>query len=183
MTNKKIADLTLDEVFRALKALWAMNEPTTINSLAKDLGVNRIDFFYWVTEANKYHFTIKKDKAEKPYISEFFRNVLDNEANPDWLPHRKTKYPDLLVFTEVEYYGHLGWKLEVDIKGTYGFGWRNTEEKIQAVKDSGILKETTFCFGGLGDSWTETYLGFRDEDKDEIVKKLEAAGWKIKFVD
>lgn len=181
---RKITDLKLEEVYRTLSALWTMREPTTIPVIAKDLGVNRIDFFYWVTELNQYHFKIRLDKAKKPHIIGYYSNILDNPENPDWLPHMKEKYANLIFLRAVDNYGRIeGWALELDSKNDDGYGWRNTEEKIKSITDAGLLKETTFCLGGIGDGWNETHLGFRPEEKDEVVKNLEAAGWKVEFAE
>lgn len=179
---KKISDLKLEEVYRTLSALWTMRESTTIQAVAKDLGVNRIDFFYFVAATNKYHFKIRSNKAGVPQILAYYPNELENKDNPDWLPYMKEKYAKLIFLRDVNNYGRIeGWALELDSKNEDGYGWRNTEEKIKSIADAGLLKETTFCLGGFGDSWNETHLGFRSEDKDEVVKKLEAAGWTVEF--
>ena len=182
--TKKITDLKLEEVYRTLSALWTMREPTTIQAVAKNLGVNRIDFFYFVTDANKYHFKIRCNKAGVPQILAYYRNELENKDNPDWLPYMKEKYAKLIFLCDVNNYGRIeGWALELDSKCEEGYGWRNTEEKIKSIVDAGLLKETTFCLGGFGDGWNETHLGFRPEEKDEVVKKLEAAGWTVEFAE
>lgn len=180
---KNIKDLKLEEVYRALSAIWQMNEPHTIQAVAKELGVNKVDFYYFVTDQHKWHFKVSEGKDEKLYIMAYYENDFDNPENPDYVTVRKAKYPKLLLLTTVEDYGSLlGWELREDTQGPeYGKGWRNTAEKIKQVRDAGLLKDTTFCFGWFGDGHNETKLGFRTEDKDKVLQAFKDAGWDVRL--
>ena len=177
--TKDINSLTVEDVFRVLSALWKMNELTTIPAVAKDLNVNRVDFFYWVTETFKYNFRIEKDeRSQKPVITGFYKDKINNPENPDWLPYMKEKFAKHIYFRKILDYGYLlGWTPASDPQAE----WRNTKEKIEAIREAGFIKDTKFCFGGIGDGWNETFLGFREEDREKTVKALEEAGWIVEL--
>ena len=187
---KDIKDLTFEEVEECRGLLKQMGELVTPQNLAKELGVKKTDMMRFLNEG-KYHFDMtkwtKRDKysrVTKEWITvdKVYPNAIDNPRNPDWLPMMKAKYAKYLYLTKVEDYGNLlGWKLDVDQKDRYGYGWRNTEEKVKAVKDAGLLKDTTFCKGFFGDGWNETLLAFREKDKDTAVKALKDAGWEVEI--
>ena len=187
---KDTKDLTFEEVEECRKLLKQMGEPVTPQNLAKELGVKKTDMMRFLLEGG-YHFDMTEwTKHNKYYqvvkkwitVDKVFVNEIDNPRNPEWLPMMKAKYPKYLYLTKVEDYGTLlGWKLEVDQKDRYGYGWRNTEEKVQAVKDAGLMKDTTFCKGFFGDGWNETHLAFREKDKEVSVKALKDAGWEVEI--
>lgn len=138
-----------------------------------------------------YHFKItkwqKKDKYEHVVkewliLDQVFFDETDNPQNPQYLLKMKALHARDLYFRRIETYGYLlGWELRVDKKDFHEPEWRNTEDKVKAVRDAELLKDTVFCFGGFTDSWNETKLGFRPEDRDTKVKELEVAGWKVSF--
>lgn len=187
---KDTKDLTFEEVEECRKLLKQMGEPVTPQNLAKELGVKKTDMMRFLLEGG-YHFDMTEwTKHNKYYqvvkkwitVDKVFVNEIDNPRNPEWLPMMKAKYAKLIHLRKVEDYGYpLGWKLVVDPKGREGFGWRNTEEKLKAIEDAGLLKTATFCFGGFGDGWNEHYLGFKPEQKDEAVKALKDAGWEVEI--
>jgi len=160
-----------------------MNEPTTIPAVAKDLNVNRVDFFYWVTETFKYNFKIEEDeRSKKPVITGFYKDTINNPENPAWLPHMKEKFANHIYLRKILDYGYLlGWKMVLDEKGWYGAGWRNTEEKMLKIKNAGLMKDTRFPFGGIGDGWNDTFFGFHEEDKDKTLKAITDAGWIVEL--
>ena len=180
---KTISNLKVEDVFRVLSALWKMNEPTTIPAVAKDLGVNRVEFFYWITDTFKYNFRIEKDeRLKKLVITGFYKDTINNPDNPEWLPYMKEKFANHIYLRKILNYGYLlGWKMVIDPNGWYGAGWRNTEDKMLKIKNAGLLKDTDFSFGGFGDGWTETFFGFREGDNVETLKALEEAGWIVEF--
>lgn len=55
--------------------------------------------------------------------------------------------------------------------------WRNTKEKLEALRDIGAVSEKTYWMGGFGDSYSrkEPY-----SLSAEGIKILEAAGWTLK---
>ncbi len=187
---KDIKDLTFEEVKETCALLRQMGEKTTPQNLAKELGVKRIDMMRFLNEG-KYHFDMtewtKRDKCYQVVkrwvtVDKVFVNEIDNPRNPEWLPMMKAKHAKLIHLRKVEDYGYLlGWKLVVDTNGNQGHGWRNTEEKVKAIEDAGLLKTATFCFGGFGDGWNEHHLGFKPEQKDEAVKALKDAGWEVEI--
>lgn len=190
--TKDVKDLTFEEIEETRSLLKQMGEPVTPQNLAKELGVKKTEMMKFLNEGG-YHFDMTKWTRRDKYsrvtkewitVDKVFVNEIDNPRNPDWLPMMKAKYAKYLYLTKVEDYGNLlGWKLEVDQKDRYGYGWRNTEEKVQAVKDAGLLKDTTFCKGFFGDGWNETHLAFREKDKDTAVKALKDAGWEVEIED
>lgn len=181
-------ELTFDNIEETRKLLVQMGEPATPQNLAKELGVKKTEMMRFLNEG-KYHFDMTKwtrlDKYQRVVkewitVDKVYQNAIDNPDNPEWLPMMKAKYPKYIYLTKVADYGvPLGWKLTVDKKGCYGYGWRNTEEKVQAVKDAGLMKDTTFCKGFYGDCWNDTQLAFREKDKDNAVKALKDAGWEV----
>lgn len=183
-----VKKLKLNEIEETRALLEQMGEPVTPQNLAKELGVKKTEMMRFLNDG-KYHFDMTKwtrrdkyDRITKEWITvdKVYLNAIDNPRNPDWLPMMKAKYPKYIFLTRVLDYGALlGWKLDVDKKGGYGYGWRNTEEKVQAIRDAGLMKDTTFCKGFFGDGWNETHLGFRANDKTAVVEALQNAGWQV----
>lgn len=183
-------DLTFEEVEECRKLLKQMGEPVTPQNLAKELGVKKTEMMRFLNEG-KYHFDMtkwtKRDKysrvtKEWVTVDKVFINDIDNPSNPEWLPMMKAKHAKHIYLRKVLDYGYqLGWKLVVDIPGREGYGWRNTEEKVKAIEDAGLLKTACFCFGGFGDGWNERHLGFKPEQKDTAVKALKDAGWEVEL--
>ena len=187
-TTASAKNLTVEEIATVSELLAQMGEPVTPQNLAKELGVKKTVMMKFLNDG-KYHFDMthwrrrdKNGRTVKEWITvdNVYPNAIDNPNNPEWLPMMKAKYAKYLYLTKVLDYGALyGWKLVVDQEGRYGYGWRNTEEKVKAVRDAGLLKDTVFCMGGLGDGWNETHLAFRTRDKDKAIKALQDAGWNV----
>lgn len=183
-------DLTFKEIKETCELLRQMGESATPQNLAKELGVKKTEMMRFLNEG-RYHFdmtewtkTDKNSRVVKRWITvdKVFLDPINNPRNPEWLPMMKAKYAKYIYLRRVLDYGHLlGWKLVVDPAECKERGWRNTEEKVKAIEDAGLLKTTTFCFGGFGDSWNECHLGFKPEEKDAAVQALKDAGWEVEI--
>ena len=184
----KIEEMTFETIEETRALLDQMGETVTPQNLAKELGVKKTEMMKFLNE-NKYHFKVtswvRRDKYQRVVkewvtVDKVYPNAIDNPKNPEWLPMMKAKYAKYIYLTKVLDYGALlGWKLDVDQQNRYGYGWRNTEEKVQEIRDAGLMKDTTFCKGFFGDGWNETHLAFREKDKDTAVKALKDAGWEV----
>lgn len=146
--------------------------------------------YYWSTEA-------RDGKNLGLCVIEAFETPEDNPWTEAGLQKLIEENRKTVWVSEVNDYGQiLGEVLREDTIPTSDYGlpkyrdgerpadarrapwlWRNTKEKLEALKKIGAVSEKTFWMGGFGDSYSrkEPY-----SLSDEGIKILEAEGWTLK---
>ena len=178
---KKAQPLTLETVFEVLDMFFQFKERATFDKMAKELKCTRFELWKFVREQG-YSFdivqtTYSNGKVEN-YIKAYWNDPLANPNNPECIKILHDLYRDTILIDEVNIDGCTG-----RCDGYYIIGKKedqygiNTEEKIDAMMKTGIVKEQNF-YG------VSTYeMAWWREKSDEIQKKLKEAGWNTMTVD
>lgn len=136
---------------------------------------------YYFKGKPQYTTMMKKDKCKGLAIVKTYPSPEDNPASPWWLQRQKEQNVKTLF---VKYWDNYGVKeglyVEADPQdgGLRTGQWRNTPEKIEALKSRGILFTTTFYIGGFGDCTQHKVETATNEEKLSILKE---EGWKIEY--
>ena len=108
-------------------------------------------------------------------IDAVFLDPSENYLNQEWLEVMLVKNRKYLHVSEADNYGHIqGYYFCID-KPDDAYRthiWRNTQEKIDNIKE--YLKKQTFLYGGLGDSFSSTQ---KYAITSENLEKLKEQGW------
>ena len=98
----------------------------------------------------------------------------DNYKTEEWLEKQIEDNKMYIYIDEINSYGRvIGYYIVCDKQGyNYKDLWRNTEEKIEAIRALGVTEPKTFYLGWLGDS-----TRFDHYISEEGIKTLEEHGW------
>ena len=150
-----------------------------ITDLAKELGVKKTVLMKFINENCNLFNTFYSSKAKKEsdkvlLIKDVFLTPTDNPSTEEWLEKKIVDNLKYIHIDEWNNYGRIeGYYVNVDADGREAL-WRNTETKIQRLKNEGILIDGTFYIGGFGDCSShkkETVI------TKEGLNRLEELGW------
>ena len=150
-----------------------------ITDLAKELGIKKTVLMKYINENCKLFNTFYSSKAKKEsdkvlLIKGVYLNAEDNPTTEEWLFLKILDNEKYIDISEWNNYGVIeGYFVEIDEDGKEA-SWRNTKDKIQYLKDEGILIEGTFYIGGYSD-----YSRHKIDTiiTEEGLKRLEELGW------
>lgn len=150
-----------------------------ITDLAKELGIRKTVLMDFINENCKLFNTFYSSKAKKEsdkvlLIKGVYLNAEDNPITKEWLFKKILDNQKYIYISEWNNYGSVeGYFVEVDKEGKEA-SWRNSKDKIQYLKDEGILIENTFYIGGFGDCSRHK---IDTAITEEGLKRLEELGW------
>jgi hypothetical protein len=110
-------------------------------------------------------------------VSNVYIKPEDNYRTEEWLQVQILEQSKYLHITESDNYGYIqGYYLNKDEEDDKyrTHLWRNTLEKLTWLKDNNYIGETSFVYGGFGDSYTSKYPYGISLGAIEELKKL---GW------
>lgn len=103
----------------------------------------------------------------------------DNWRTEEWLQYKIETCQKVLHITEWDNYGCIeGYYVQPDNKDSKfreGY-WRNTNEKMQWLRDNGFFETTTFSVGGFGDCSIHKIESAISPDS---IQRLKVLGWQI----
>lgn len=127
----------------------------------------------------KYKDTIQvRGKDLGTCIEEAFNKADENYMNIEWIERMKTEKSKYLYVSEADNYGYIeGYYFDLDVneKAKYReYLWRNTQSKLDAIKD--FVGTRRFTIGGFGDSssYEKKYA-----ISLENINKLKSLGWEF----
>lgn len=108
----------------------------------------------------------------------------DNFRTKEWLNFKIKNSSKYLFISELNDYGYIhGYEIKIDVQksdDSYRYHlWRNTNKKVEELKQKGFLKEQSFTFGGFGDSWN---YNAHNSISSENIKILKELGWTFNEV-
>lgn len=142
-------------------------------------SLKRKTSYYYVC-GKKYKDTkLVRDKLKGLGISEAYLRAEDNFRTDEWLEKQKREYRKTIWVSKWDNYGTIEGEYingETDDSEYRYHLWRNTHEKIDKLRDMGVLFETSFFIGGFGDcSEHKCDTAINSNGK----KKLEEDGWTV----
>jgi len=177
----------------------------TLVELARELKIQKTSILKWIEENEKlfilsqrwepkqktvtktfngikYKDTIQvRGKNLGLCIDEAFLSADQNYMNMEWVEKMKIQKAKYLHITEADNYGHIEgyyFKIDNDKDSMHRqYLWRNTQEKIDSIKE--YVSEKTFYIGGFGDSssYKQPY-----SISVENLGKLKQLGWTFNEV-
>lgn len=127
----------------------------------------------------KYKDTIQvRGKDLGTCIEEAFNKADENYMNIEWVEKMKVEKAKYLHISEADNYGYIeGYYIDLDTneKAKYReYLWRNTQSKIETIKD--FVGTRRFTIGGFGDSSSyEKQYAISLEN----INKLKSLGWQF----
>ena len=165
------------ETVRLIKKVNCQNA-ALVTEIAKEMGVKKTALMLYIEQNPKLFHTKESNKGL--LVTKVYEVADRNPETEEWLDRMKTEWDKKLHVGEMGYYGqHEFWYFPEEYEKDYMryHLWRNTPEKFKELEEMGILKKTTRCYGGFGDSSTaEAYIL-----NSEVLDKLAAAGWTTDF--
>ena len=179
--NKKINQSDVKSIFDILKVV-NNHSYALIPELAKELKVTKVELANYVLNNPKlFHteniFSYREVKVKRmlwPNDPKSTYTTTENRRNRNLGMGVKEVY-----LSPIENYGYIeGYTIEIDKfdkDDKYRFyKWRNTEAKINWLKENGFTFATSFVLGGLGDSYSHKSENAISELK---IKELHLLGW------
>lgn len=145
-----------------------------VPNLAKELGVKKTDLMDFI-EQNPKLFNVENGKKGL-IIQGVFLKPEDNCKTEEWLEKQIEDNKMYIHIDEIDNYGQIiGYHIVCDKQyRNHENLWRNTEEKIEAIRALGVTEPKTFYLGWLGDSTRFDVEHYISEDG---IKTLEEHGW------
>lgn len=155
-----------------------------IADVAKEMNIKKTQLMQHINE-NPGLFSIGdvvvKNKSKGLGIKFSYNSLEENPKTDEWL-HNQQKINEKVLW--VTYWDNYGRKEGMYVNGDSADDmfrkglWRNTKEKVQALKERGILFNTQFYVGG----WTDcTTHNITTAINNEGIQTLKDEGWKIIF--
>lgn len=167
----RISDVELMQLIEENSKLF-FTEP--LYSYKKVIKKSRL----WPNSKQTYSYTdYEKSKNLGLAISEVYLKAEDNYRTDEWLQKQINEKKKYIHVCESDNYGYIqGYYLNKDEEDDKyrTHLWRNTLEKLTWLKDNNYIGETSFVYGGFGDSYTSKYPYGISLGAIEELKKL---GW------
>ena len=179
-------DMDRNEIMRITSLLKKVNCQSfaLVSEIAKEMGVKKTALMQYIVDNPKLFNLMEvkdgKGKTKGLAVLNCYLTAVENPATDEWLERQKGLYKKTLEVSEMNYYGIREFLyLEVTPKDSWKRAelWLNTEEKIQGLVDSGILKKTKRIYGGISDCYN--WEGY--ELTSEVREALENDGWTLVY--
>jgi len=192
-------------VFEGIKTLENIKE-VKIEKLAKELKVSKFELLGFIQDNPKLFYTenlFKEKKVRVPaymmfnskipahyeteksplglFVSQVYMNSNQNYRTQEWLDETIKSNEKYLEVKEYDNYGYIsGYYIQADLQHESDIYrkhlWRNTEDKINKIKEGLKLEtEAGYSYGGLGDSGYCKPGGW--EITPEQIEHLKKLGW------
>lgn len=119
-----------------------------------------------------------KDKCKGLGITTVYASPEENWRTDEWLEKRIEDDKKTIWISKWNNYGTIEGKyIAVDAEDKYRKHlWRNTVEKVEEIKKTGVVSEGTFYMGGYGDC---TSHDMKTCINDDGISKLREMGWTV----
>ena len=175
--------MEITEVIRIVNLIKKVNceNYSLISETAKELGVKKTALMQYVEDNPKLFKLVEVKKGNKNCglgIKFAYESAEKNMDTDEWLEVQKKAWEKKLHIFARYYYSCLEYYfIGVDSKDYRANEYRNTEEKINSLIESGVVKKVRKTYGGLSDCYTEECI----EVNETTLKALSDAGWTTDF--
>lgn len=150
-----------------------------LSELAKELKLSKTDLMQFIVDNPKLFKTTNgatQKKNQGLLINNVYITAEDNPDTTEWANKMKEENKKYIFITQIEYYGVVCNKINIDDSKSKDYIWRNTPEKVNEVILLLGIKPEDVYYGGIGDCYKARNIYVITK---EHVEKLRKLGWTV----
>lgn len=159
---------------------FIIDNPKLFNT--EEVWTLKNETYYEYVCGSKHKYTRQvKDKCKGLGIECIYLSPEENWRTDEWAEKQKKDFENTFWVSKWNNYGVIeGMYVDNDKEDKMRHNlWRNTPEKIEKLKEQGILFRDVFYIGGLGDcSAYEKFTAINEAN----IKKAKELGWNVEYL-